>query len=256
MFATPGTATALQAIREGADLKIIGAIANNQIAAVINNQTMQKLGVSPSAPIADRIRALKGLTIGTNPVGATYYQMLRTYLKQYGLDPDKDVRLVGIADTSALISGIQQNRFGAIVSASGVVEQAIQMDSGTLWFSGARGDIPGSDASVVCVIVARSDTIEKNRAEVEAFRAALADALNAVRDDREATGRILKEKYFPKLEPALWEMVWGGATAAYPSNLAFTQNAFKFWIGEDPKGADSFKNVDYKKITYAPAQAF
>jgi len=255
MFASPGTPTALQAIRQGANLKIVAAIANNQIAAVISNKALAKVGVASNAPIADRIRALKGLTVGTNPVGATYYQMLRGYLKQYGLDPDNDVRLVGIADSSALITGIEQGRFDAIVSASGVVEEAIGRNSGTLWFSGARGDIPGQDVTMVCVIVTRADTIEKQPELVKAYVAALQDALNAIHTDRTATGQALKANFFQKLDPELWAMVWNGATAAYPANLAFTRRAFDYWVANDPKGADSYKNVDYKQITYGPAQS-
>jgi NitT/TauT family transport system substrate-binding protein len=254
-FATPGTATAMQAIREGANLRILGAIANNQIAAVISNKALAKAGVSPSAPIADRIRAMKGMIIATNPVGATYYQMLRAYLKQYGLDPDNDVRLVGIAESSALISGIEQGRFDAIVTASGIVEQAISLKAGVLWFSGARGDTPNSDKSMVCVLVARADTVEKDPKLVDAMRAALGDALKALRDDRVETGRHLRDQYFQKLDPAVWEMVWNGATEAYPPALTFPRKAFDFWVDIDPKGAASYKNVDYQKITYARAQA-
>jgi NitT/TauT family transport system substrate-binding protein len=254
LFGAPGTATAMQAIREGANIMIVGAIAKNQIAAVISNEALQKTGVSPTAPIADRMKALKGLTIGTNPVGATYYQMLRAYLQQYGLDPDKDVRLVGVQDSSALISGMEQGRFGAIVSASGVVEQAISLNAGQLWFSGARGDIPGGEDSVVCVIVMRADTLEKDPKLVDAFRAAMSDALKALREDRVAAGRILKEKYFSKMDPEVWQMVWNNAGDAYPRSLTFTRSAYDFWIGIDPKGAASFSNVDYSKITHAAAQ--
>ena len=255
MFATPGTATALQAIRAGADLKIIAAITNNQLTAVIRNETMEKLKISPTAPIADRIRALKGLTIGSNPPGATYYQMLRAYMKQYGVDPDKDARIVGIADASALMSGIQQGRFDVIATASGVAEQAIALKAGTLWFSAARGDIPGSESSVVAVIVARSDFIEKQPDIVKDYLAALGDALKAVNDDHAATGKVLRDQFFQKLDPEMWELVWTNALKAYPANLKFSKKAYDFWTEDDPKGKDSFKDVDYKKITYGPAQA-
>jgi NitT/TauT family transport system substrate-binding protein len=254
VFGHPGTATALQAIREGADLQIIGSIANNQISAVIGNEALKKAGVAPDAPIADRIKALKGMTIGTNPVGATYYQMLRVYLQQYGLDPDKDVRLVGVTDSSALITGIEQGRFDAIVSASGIVEQAVSLNAGQLWFSGARGDIPGGETSVVCVIVARSDTVQNDPELVDAYRAAMSEALQAVREDRAETGRILREQYFSKMDAKVWEQVWANATNAYPSALVFTRTAYDFWIGNDAKGAASYSNVDYSKITYAAAQ--
>jgi NitT/TauT family transport system substrate-binding protein len=254
-FGAPGAETVLQAIREGANIKIIAPVANSLIAAVINNNAMQKVGVSPSAPIAERMQALRGLTIGTNPVGATYYQMLRSYLKQYGLDPDKDVRLVGMAESGALISGIRQGRFDAIVSASGVVEEAIALKAGTLWFSGARGDFPGTENTTVAVFIARADTIEKHRADVDALRAALTDALNALGKDHAATGRVLYDAYFRKLNPAVWDLAWGTASAAYSPGLKFTRRAYDYWIANDPKGPDSYKNVDYNRIVYAPAQS-
>jgi NitT/TauT family transport system substrate-binding protein len=254
-FSGPGINTVLAAIRAGADLKIIGAVTNNQLAMVINNNTMKKLGVSPSAPIADRMRALKGLTIATNPVGGTYWPLLRTFLRQYGLDPDKDVKLVGVNDSNAMISGIEQGRFDAIATGSGVPEQAIALNTGTLWFSAARGDIPGAENMMISAIIVRGDTIEKHRADVDAFRAAMQDALNDVRNDHAATGRMLYKTYFPKLNPVVWDIVWNNATAAYPSTFVFPRAAFDYWVANDPKGADSYKNVDYKNVTYGPAQA-
>jgi NitT/TauT family transport system substrate-binding protein len=254
MFGHPGTATAMQAIREGADLKIIAAGSNNQIAAVISNAALAKSGVAVDAPIADRFKALKGLTIGTNPVGATYYQMLRVYLKEYGLDPDNDVRLVGVQDSSALITGLEQGKFDAIVSASGVVEQAISLNAGQLWFNGARGDIPGAENSVVLVIVATTETVEKHPELVDAYRAALADSLKALRDDRDEVGKILREQYFNKMDGAIWDTVWASGTKAYPATPTFTRAAFDFWVANDAKGPESYKDVDYAKIVYGPAQ--
>jgi NitT/TauT family transport system substrate-binding protein len=253
-FAVAGTLTVLQAIRAGGDLTIIGGVANNQLVTVIGNDALKKVGIPHDAPIANRIRALKGFTIGTNPVGATYTQMLRAYLREYGIDPDKDVKLVGIADATALITGLEQGRFDAIATASGVVEQALALNAGSVWFSGARGDIPGAQKSVVALAVTRPDMIEKDPTTVEAFRASLTDALKAIKEDRAETGRVLKEKYFQKFDPALWEIVWGGATAAFPESLNFTQDAFKFWINNDPKGAESYRDIDYGKITYGPSR--
>jgi len=63
--------------------------------------------VANARMLADRIsgpvHAMKGFTIGTGVVGSAHYQIARAWLKQYGLDPDKDVTLVGQADSSALI---------------------------------------------------------------------------------------------------------------------------------------------------------
>ena len=193
----PGTADALQAIRQGANLKIIGAVVNNLQVMVIRGDVLSKLNVSPEAPVADRVRALKGLIIGTGAVGSTHYQILRSYLKQYGIDPDNDVRLVGMGETGALVGGIEQKRYDAIAYASPIVDFAIAKGIAKVWISGPRGDVPGAGNVKTCVIVARADTVEKRRADVDAMRAALADASGAVRNDHAATGRLLHDQYFP-----------------------------------------------------------
>ncbi|NTJ12015.1 ABC transporter substrate-binding protein [Rhizobium lusitanum] len=255
VFGHPGTATALQAIREGADLKILGAIAKNQIVGVIGNDALKKAGISLTAPIGDRFKALKGMTIGTNPTGSTYTQMLRYYLKENGVDPDNDVRLVGMADSSALISGMEQGRFDAIVSASGVVEEAVALNAGQILFSGARGDIPGDESSVIAVIVARSDTVQNHPDWVKAYRAAMSDGLKAIREDHAETGRLLKEKYFSKMDPKVWGELWDNSADAFPKELTFSKSAFDFWIGIDPKGPGSYSTVDYATVTVPEAQA-
>lgn len=255
MFGSVGTMTALQAIRQGADLKIIAAIVNNVQVMVIRNEVAQRLGVSTTAPIADRVRTLKGLTIATGAVGSTHYQILRSYLKQYGLDPDKDVRLIGIAEPSALVTGLEQKRFDAIAYASPLVELAIAKGFGREWISGPRGDIPGSDNIKTGVIVVRTETLEKNREKVNVLLAALADAQRSVQSDRATTGQKLYEKYFSNLERSIWDKAWEATAKAYPDNLAFPRQAYDYWITNDPKGVESYKNVDYNQIIYDQAQS-
>jgi NitT/TauT family transport system substrate-binding protein len=255
MFGSVGTLTALQAIRQGADLRIIGAIVNNVQVMVIRNDVVNRLGISSTALIADRMRALKGLTIATGAVGSTHYQILRSYLRQYGLDPDKDVRLIGMSEPSALVTGLEQQRFDAIAYASPLVELAIARNVGQVWISGPRGDIPGSENIKTGVIVVRTETLEKNRQQVDALREALSDALHSIQNDPAATGKRLHDLYFSNLDQNIWQMAWSANTTAYPSNLAFTRAAFEYWINNDPKGRDSYNTVDYNQITYGEAQS-
>jgi NitT/TauT family transport system substrate-binding protein len=252
-FGSPGTADAMQAIRAGAPLKIVAAVCNNLQTMVIGNEALKRVGVSPNAPIADRIRALKGLTVATGAVGSTHFQILRAYLKQYGVDPDRDLRLIGLGEASALISGLENGRFDAIAYASGVVELAVASGVGTIWISGPRGEI-SKDEVKTCVIVAHADTVDKRRAEVDALRDALTDALQAINQDHAATGALLQHAYFQKLDPKVWELAWGATTSSYPTTLAFSHAAFDYWAQNDPKGAATYKDVDYTKVTYAPAQ--
>jgi NitT/TauT family transport system substrate-binding protein len=254
-YGSAGTPTVLHAIREGADLKIIAAVVNNLHLMVIRDDVMQRLGVPPTAPIEQRVHALKGLTIATGAIGSAHYQMLRAYLKKYGLDPDKDIKLVGVEDTAALLSGIDHKRYDAIAYGSGIVEQAVANTGAKVWISNPRGDIPGGADVKTSLIFARAETVEKNKADVDALRAALTDALQSVRNDRDATGRTLRAKNFPELDPAVWDLAWKTAAVGYPSSLAFPRVAYDYWVANDPNGPDGYKGVDYTKVTYAPAQS-
>ena len=254
-FATPGTITVLQAIRQAPISSILRAYCNNQISAVISKTAMAKTGLTAKSPVADKIKAMKGMTIGTNPVGATYTQMFEAYLRRYGLDPTKDVRMAYISDTMALVSGIDQGRYDAIVSATSVVEQAVTLGSATPWINGASGEIPGSEAEVVAITIARRDTVEKNPDLVKRYLAGMQDSLDALNNNRDATGKVLREVYFNKLDPVVWDLVWGGLQNGFPKKLIFSKETFDYWTTNDPKGKDSYKDVDYKKIVYGPAQS-
>jgi NitT/TauT family transport system substrate-binding protein len=253
-FGLPGVITVLQAIRAGADLMVLGAFSNNQIAAVISKTAMAKTGLTEKSPIADKIKAMKGLIIGTNPQGATYTQMFEGYLKKQGIDPTKDVRMVYITDTMALVSGIDQGRYDAIVSASSIVEQAVSLGSANMWFAGGTGEIPGSETEMVAVVIARRETVEKSPDLVKAFLATMQDGLDALNTNREAMNAILYKEYFNKMDPAVWKMVMDSTTKGFPTSMKFTKAMYDGWTAIDPKGPDSYKDIDYKKITYGPNQ--
>src|SRR5262249_60536743 len=62
----------------------------------MNKETADKLGISVSAPLEERLKALKGLTVaGTRP-GAFTYLLLVEYAKRVGLEPQKDLKIIGI----------------------------------------------------------------------------------------------------------------------------------------------------------------
>ena len=254
VFGLPGVITVLQAIRAGADLMVLGSFSNNQIAAVISKTAMAKTGLTEKSPVPDKIKAMKGMTIGTNPQGATYTQMFEGYLKKYGLDPTKDVRMAYISDTMALVSGIDQGRYDAIVSASSIVEQAVSLGSANMWFAGGTGEIPGSETEMVAVVVARRETVEKQPDLVKAFLASMQDELTALNTNREAMNDILYKEYFNKMDPVVWKLVMESTSKGFPTTMKFTKAIYDGWIAIDPKGPESYKDVDYKKITYGPNQ--
>src|SRR5262249_14404682 len=76
-----GTTTGTDAIVEGANMKGIAVIIGPISEIILSAKTVAKLNVSPTAPLADRVRALKGLRIVSSGPGTAHYVTLDAMLK-------------------------------------------------------------------------------------------------------------------------------------------------------------------------------
>ncbi len=253
-IALAGPPSALAAMREGAPLSILGAVANNQQVMVIRQDVIDRLGITPDAPIEERMEALRGLTIGTNPSGSTYQTLLRNELGRFGLNPDQDVNMIGIQDPNALVTGLAQGQFDAIATASGIVEQAIVNSGAAVWLSGPRGDIEETADVPVLAIVTRTDWVNENAETADKFRAAVADSLEALENDRDTLGPVLQSEYFPAVDGAVWDLVWSESAGGYPDTVSFPRSSFDFWVQNDPEGVAAYEDVNYEDVTYGAAQ--
>lgn len=96
-FAYVGSAPVVTAVAAGLDAKIIGAV------QVQGSDLVLRTGLNYTVP-AD----LKGLKIATFPAGTIQDTILRTWLKEQGLDDTKDVEIVAMGPgdaTTAIIAG-------------------------------------------------------------------------------------------------------------------------------------------------------
>ncbi|MFA3894126.1 ABC transporter substrate-binding protein [Rhodococcus qingshengii] len=253
-LALAGPPSALAAIRQGAPLTILGSIANNQQVMVVRPDVVDRLGITPDAPVAERMEALRGLTIGTNPSGSTYQILLRNELGRFGMNPDVDVRMIGIQDPNALVTGLAQGQFDAIATASGIVEQAIINSGAVVWISGPRGDIEATADVPVLAIVGRTDWVNENTETVDKFRDVMAESLNALETDRDTLGPILKAEYFPALDQGVWDLAWEESAGGYPDAPTFPRSSYDFWVENDPEGVAAYDDVNYEDVTYGAAQ--
>jgi NitT/TauT family transport system substrate-binding protein len=96
-FAYVGSAPFVTAVASGLDAKIIGAVQTQ------GSDLVLRTGLNYTAP-AD----LKGLKIATFPAGTIQDTILRTWLKEQGLDDTKDVEIIAMGPgdaTTAIIAG-------------------------------------------------------------------------------------------------------------------------------------------------------
>ena len=79
----------------------------------LNQETIDTLaaqGVTAESPAADRVQALRGMTLTASPEGSTGNSYLRIMLSEYGVNPDTDVTILPNNDASAQISTVRTGR--------------------------------------------------------------------------------------------------------------------------------------------------
>src|SRR5262245_38803611 len=93
-FAVDDTA-ALQ--KQGKDPILIYSMVNSlTMDMVVRNDVLERLKITPTTPLADKLKALKGLTFGITRPGAVT-QLFPTYLlRKSGFDPGREAHFVQI----------------------------------------------------------------------------------------------------------------------------------------------------------------
>lgn len=253
-FAFPATVTALDAIQEGADLVVVGGGLKMASTLALTTDAVKKSGVSADAPVKQRLAALKGLKVATSPDGSGNNSFLRELVRKAGLDPEKDLKIIGVQDPSAIVGGLKQGRFDAGFYGVGVIEANIAAGDAELWVSSARGDVTelvGDQMGMV--MVTSKKTLADRPKVVSAMFDAMVDTEQFIANEPEAAGDALQKAWFPDLDQKVFDLSWEQASEAYPSDGAFTKAQFETAI-DVMKGSGKDYTIDYGDAVYAKAQ--
>lgn len=175
-FSSISSVVYLQASVEGADLI--------QVASSIDNQLM-KFMVHPSI---SKPEDLKGKTIAVTRFGSLTDLLARPALKNWGLDPQKDVKLLQIGRMPDIATAIAQKKVDAGIISFPTSVQAEKMGIKTLLdFADSGFDIPATT-----VVVSRKFS-RAHRDEVLRFLKAYIEGTHRLFTDRELGIRALRK---------------------------------------------------------------
>ncbi|MBS7700247.1 MULTISPECIES: ABC transporter substrate-binding protein [unclassified Chelatococcus] len=209
-----GTTTGTDAIAEGADLVAIAAVSGPNAEVILSADSVAKLGVAANAPINDRIRALKGLRLVTSAPGSAIYTLTDAMLQTVGLSI-ADVKYRTLAEVPAMIESIRNNQIDGAVWVIGSLAPLLVEGKGVRWISLARGDVEKYSGLPFVTVFARRDWAEANPELVSRIQAAYAEAIRRLRDNPETSSRLIKDKFFPDMEQALWDDGYAQAREAF-----------------------------------------
>lgn len=240
-----GAATGWDAIQEGSPLVLIAAITGNSSELALRTDVAERLDISDEDPIEDRVEALRGLTIATAQTGSANFQMVRSLMTLYGLDPDNDVTIVP-SEPTAIIAGLQNDAFDGAFYGIGVLQQNYADGSAIPLINLPRGDVPELDGIVFAFALARADTLAEEPELIESFVASVRDAGTAIEEQPDETRAAVKEEWFPDLPEDVFDLSWEQVQPAWLLDCLITEEQLQ--ISLDFQSETTGK--DYDEVTF------
>jgi ABC-type nitrate/sulfonate/bicarbonate transport system substrate-binding protein len=182
------------------------AIANNYIgfsgSVVLSKAAADKLGVSPTASVAARLKALDGLLIASPSATGAYTVALKGATAAAGVN----VRFTYMGQP-AMLAALDSGAIQGFVGGAPFWAAPVLKGSGVLWISGPRGELPAefSPISISHTQVLRSFA-EANPALVKQLAEVFNDLTKAI-DERPADVKAAVAKLYPNLDAATLDLL-------------------------------------------------
>lgn len=180
--------------RVDSQARVIGSFMNGYVVDVVaSKKFQQEMHVSPTSPLEDKIRALRGKTIAITGKG-TGTQALLTYLfRLIGLDASKETTQVSLgSNNAAALQHLKAGSVDALSFFSPIGQTAEAEGTGNIYISPVRGDIPSLTGDVHGLIYARQSTIDSKPQAIAAYIRAVAQAETFIQNNPDQAKVLLK----------------------------------------------------------------
>jgi NitT/TauT family transport system substrate-binding protein len=164
------------------------------LALVMDPDDAKERGVTRESPLAERYAALRGLRLGVTSPGAASDRYLRYYLREAGLDPEKDAEIIAIGDGSSLLAALETDQIDAYQLSPPTPYVAEAEGFGTILIDGAAGDVPALSDFAYTGFAANREWAGANPDTVRAFTRALNTAMTRVKADPAGTAEQIAER--------------------------------------------------------------
>lgn len=133
-FTTSTPNRLMTAYEQGKPLKAVMSMSNKMgIHCFMNKESAEKAGIKPDMPFNEKVKRLKGMTVGGTRPGAFSFVIAVDYAKRGGLVPQKDLKIVGIGGGAQMLAAVENKQVDAGCFASPVVELAVSRGK-SVWF--------------------------------------------------------------------------------------------------------------------------
>jgi NitT/TauT family transport system substrate-binding protein len=180
----------------------------------MHKETAKAKGVTESMPLAEKIKTLKGLTIGVTNPGALTAHLAAFVVRKAGYNPQQDVQIVPVGAGPTWLAALENRKVDVALTAPPVPETAISRGFAIMFINNAKGEDPSIPEFLMENLIARPETVAKDPDLVRRMVRALTRANQwALKSTPEQVADALKP-FMAKTPP---ELLLAGAAAVLPT---------------------------------------
>ena len=160
--ASPGTYQ-LNALKRGKQvLGIFNILKRNIIGLVIHVDVAKKLGITEKTPFKEKLKKIKGLTLGVTRPGALTYIMAEDLILRAGYVPNKDVRILAVGGGATIVPALKTKKVDIMFISTPHPERAISGGFGQWFINNAQGEDPTMPEFMMSALMVSPEYAEKN----------------------------------------------------------------------------------------------
>jgi NitT/TauT family transport system substrate-binding protein len=180
----------------------------------IHREAAKAKGISESTPLTDKIKALKGLTVGVTNPGALTAHLAAFVIRKAGYNPQQDVQIIPIGAGPTWLAALENRKVDVALTAPPVPETAISRGFAIMLINNTKGEDPSIPEFLMETLVARPDTVAKEPDLIRRMVRALTRANQwALKSTPEQVADALK----PALSATTPELLLSGAKSVLPA---------------------------------------
>jgi NitT/TauT family transport system substrate-binding protein len=159
----------------------------------IHKDAAKAKGITETTPLAEKMKALKGMTIGMTNAGALTAHLASFVVRKAGLNPQSDVNIVPIGSGPTWLAALENRKVDVALTAPPTPDMAINRGFAMLFINNAKGEDPSISEFLMENLIVRPETAKKDADTVRRMVRALARANQwALKSTAEQVAEALK----------------------------------------------------------------
>jgi NitT/TauT family transport system substrate-binding protein len=180
----------------------------------MHKDTAKAKGVTETMPLAEKIKALKGLTVGVTNPGALTAHLAAFVIRKAGYTPQQDVQIIPIGAGPTWLAALENRKIDVALTAPPVPETAISRGFAIMFINNAKGEDPSIPEFLMENLIARPETVAKEQDLIRRMVRALVRANQwAIKSGPEQVAAALK----PFMAQTAPELLLTGARSVVPA---------------------------------------